>query len=281
VEIRGSVGLQYDSNVVLAPSDDTVASEIQVSEREDGVVNLALGATARVVRSRYFELRLDYDFSQSLHFELDELDLQGHRPRVSVSFDTTPVRWGVVSGYDYFRTNDGGFLQQPAVTPWLSVSAGRLGQTELHYQYRLEEFLSPPLRDERDGDHHAAGVRQIVPLGDSGRYVVGGYRFERRDARQAVGAAFAYDAHEVQAGTGFDLPASVGVDVLYRYRYEDYDPTSGGRRDDDHRIDVAVARQLNHLLTLKVEYLGRFNSSNDEIFDYDRHIGVMSVEFSY
>lgn len=281
-ELHGALGFQYDSNVVLAPSDEAVKDALGISDEADGRVTFLLGGTYAPWRTQRVELSLGYDFFQSLHFDLDEFNIQDHRPAIQVVVNPGPLRIGVRGQYDYYFLDSGSFLQQATALPWVSVPEGQYGRTELYYRMRRRDFFQRDFRI-RDAFNHATGVRQFLYLGSPERYVSLGYRFDREDpVRDALDTnAFAYDGHQVDAGVGWMLPWSVGAEADYAYRSEDYARQSQGRNDTEHRITLVARKWLNDYLGVSAGYFAVINDSNKTDFEYNRHVGSIALEVRY
>jgi tetratricopeptide (TPR) repeat protein len=282
----GAAGFQYDSNVVLAPSNDAI--KLDIPQQGDGSATLEIGGEYAVWRAEHTELTLGYDFYQSLHFELDQFNLQDHRPIVRLVTQQGPVQLGIQGRYDYYFLRADSFLQEGHVTPWISVDEASAGRTEVSYRMRRRDFLKRPYSGLLDAFNHAAGVRQYVYLGAPERYLVAGYRFDREDPINARGDEFGYDGNELNAGMGWTFPLGFSAEAEYAYRFERYDSASakekvvGSRRhDDEQEVVAAVHKDLTAHLRLTAAYFGTFNYSNKLAFDYDRHIGSIAMEVRF
>jgi len=284
IHLRGSVGFEYDSNVLLAPDDQSLKQQAGVSNQEDGRFSVAAGASY-VRRFEPVRIAASYDFYQSLHFDLDEFNLQDHRPAVEISANLAPVQFGVLGEYNFYLREDSRFLQEGTVLPWIAVGADEWGRTELSYRMRRRDFLQDQF-EVRDAVNHAWAVRQVVYLGPSTRYVAFGYRFDIDDpVRDGESRRFAYFANEVNAGVGCDLPFEIGAQAGYAYRHERYKRASGvyvdsgrARRDDEHDIVVALVRPLGESMSVITAYSGTLNDSNAQAFEYDRHIVSLALQ---
>lgn len=291
-QLYAGAGYQYDSNVVLAPSDDDLRVSAGISDEEDSRFTLDAGANVVLWRAERWQLLGGYEFFQSLHLELDDFNIQDHQPGLQLAIDAGRFSLGVVGQYDYFFLKDDSFLSQAIALPWLSLPEGQLGRAEIYYRMRRRDFLKRPFSGVRDAFNHSPGVRQLFFLGAQERFVSVGYRFDREDPVRDTDDAnqFAYDGHEVSLGLGWTLPAKVRSDVVYSYRRETYpgnshsDPNSPpgkGRLDKVHEIIVAFRRPIHDHLNVTAAYFGTVNNSNDEPFEYNRHIGSLAVEVRF
>jgi Tfp pilus assembly protein PilF len=294
-QLWGTVGFEYDSNVVLAPSDTVLKQLVGISDQDDGRVIIDAGALAEVPQqvlpwnTQHLHLSLGYEFFQSLHFQLHQFNLQDHRPSIALSADLGPVSVGLTGLYDYFRRDDASFLHQATALPSITVSENDSGRTEVFYRMRRRDFVGEPLSSRLDGFNHGAGATQYVYLPHPNRYLFAGYVFDHQDPLNSAGRQFEYDGHQLHAGIDWDfgeptcLSRSQGplAEVAYLFRRERYANQSLGRRDEEHQLDAALRQPLNDFLAVRLEYRYDLNNSNQGPFKYDRHIGTLALEARY
>jgi tetratricopeptide (TPR) repeat protein len=287
-QLYGSVGFQYDSNVVLAPSQDIIKVVTGITKQADGRATLDAGGSFVPWRTDEAQLSIGYEFYQSLHFELTDFNIQDHRPTVQLVVNKGVFQFGMLGRYDYYLLDTDSFLQEATVLPWVSIPEGDLGRTEFSYRMRRREFYQRSFR-MRDAFNHAASVRQFLYLGAPDRYLSVGYRFDTEDPIQDNDLArqFAYRGNEVNAGIAWAFPAAVSAELTYAFRREDYAPPSyipssgERRRDDEHQVKCMARKQLTDHLAVTAAYSGTINNSNDQRFDYERHIGSLALEVRY
>jgi hypothetical protein len=280
-EVYGLLGMQYDSNVVLAPGDDQSKADLAISKQADGRGIISAGGVLNAYRSRTAQLSLGYEFYQSLHFELTDFNLQDHRLSTQAVGNAGPFQFGLLGQYDYYRLDTDSFLQEGTGLPWVGINEGDVARTEVFYRVRRRDFLQLRFSELRDAFNHAAGIRQFAYLGAPDRYAVAAYRYDHESPINALSDAFGYDGHQVEGGLGWRLPIAITAEAVYAYRHEDYAPDSNDRRDHEHQIAVSLHRRLTELLAVSLAYLGTFNNSNKPEFEYDRHIGSVALEVRF
>lgn len=274
--VYAEVGFQYDSNVQLAPSDDSIKSDQGISDQADGRATILAGGTLTPWRSEHAQLSLGYEFFQSLHFDLDDFNLQDHRPVVQFSYDWAPVRMGVQGRYDFYLQQTHSFLQQAQVVPWFAIDEGEWTHSELIPRFRYRDFLDDPEDPVLDGFNYSVLARQYLHLGQADRYLYVGYRFDHEDPSDHDGEPFGYDGHEINTGIGFTLPAEIGLQAEYAFRHESYGDGSKGRDDDEHLVGFAISKALFEHFSVTLAYFGDFNRSNKGPFRYDRNVGSIA-----
>ncbi|HVN87277.1 MAG TPA: tetratricopeptide repeat protein [Candidatus Binatia bacterium] len=284
-QVYGSVGMQYDSNVSLTPSN--ASPFIKQVGQSDGRITLATGGTYVPLRNDWAQLTLGYDFYQSLHFHLTEFNLQDNGPSVQLGFNTGRAQFGVLARYDYYLGSTNSFLQEATALPWLTIPERDYGRTEISCRVRRRDFKQAAYWSQ-DAFNFAPSVKQFVYLGSVERYVEVGYQFDRQDpvingqrVKRSDAEMFGYDGNEINTSFGWGWPVFT-TQLGYAYRHESYDnPASHGRRDDEHHLIFVARYYANDYLDFVAGYYGTFNNSNQTPFTYDRNIGSLSVEVRY
>ena len=283
--LYGAVGFQYDTNVVVAPSDNALKTQFGISHQSDGRAVINAGAIVSPWQTDRAELSLGYDFYQSLHFELHQFNIEDHRPSVQLLLHTDPVQFGILGQYNYYFLETDSFLQEGIALPWIAIPLGRVGRTEFFYRMRRRDFFTQVFRI-RDAFNHAVGVQQFFYLDTPNHYVHVGYQFDRDDPihNDVTSKEFAYNGNQIDTGITWTFPWDISTDGGYSFRHERYDDESAVsnngtiRRDDEHQFIFTITKRLTEHLDLTTGYFATINNSNDKSFDYDRQIGSLSLE---
>ena len=281
----GSVGLQYDSNVVLAPNGAVVQSPLAISRQSDGAATIDLNGTYSLWRGEQTELIVGYEFYQSLYFHLSDFDLTDNGPSIQLVGTTGLFDYGIVGRYDNYLLDGSNFLQEANAYPWVGIPEGNLGRTDVFFRMRRQDFLDPTY-EVRDGFLYATGVRQFVYVNTPEDYISVGYQF---DSEQPLAARtqenadqFAYNGHEISTGFGWLFPAKISAYLGFLYHRERYGKRpSDGRRDEDYQLNFLVNRPINDYLTVTGAFFGDFNSSNNPLYEYTRQIGAIGLEVRF
>lgn len=292
-QLYGSVSLQYDTNVILAPTGGLPQQAI--SNQADGRVTLNAGGFWVPWRSERAKLSLGYDFYQDLQFQLHEFNIMDNRPTVIFTYDFGPLRAGIQTNYDYYLLETSSFLQTVTAMPWVVIPEQQIGRTEIYLRYQFRDYLDSTY-EELSGNDYSGGIRQVFALGDEGQEAWISYMAEGMDTNKQVltpgacpGRCFSYDANAVEVALIWPLPWSTTAQIGYRFRHERYAnasaffaPTDTGPRDDkENRAGVAFRKDLTDLLSLVASWVGTFNLSNKDAFEYNRQIGSIGVEVRY
>jgi tetratricopeptide (TPR) repeat protein len=298
-KLYAEAGFQYDSNVCLLPDDGTSSCGAFGSggNEQDGRAVFTLGGLYAPILTDRGYIAVGYEFFQSLHFDLNEFDLQDHRPSLQAAVIRGPVLFGVYGRYDYYLRDTHSSLQEGNVIPWLTVRQGNFGRIELFYRMRERDFRDDDFQ-HRDGFNHSTGGAQYVYLGSDERWVGVGYRFDAENplSNDAPSKQFSYDGNEVNTHVRWLWPRDISTFLGYAFRYEQYDgkstvvnnQNSFRRRDKEHHVTFLAEVPINRYIGVEpyiavaLGYFGTFNNSNkNDPFEYTRNIASLSLRAAY
>lgn len=289
--IYAGYGMDYDSNVVLKLDDESV-DDLGVEDDSDVAFTLRLGGQYSLWRGTSAALSISYDFFQRLYLQLDDYNLQGHHPSLHWTARWNDLRFGLSGDYEFYLLKTDAYLQRPSAQPWLAWQAGDWGRTEISYQVRWNDFLSPPpggapvfgldgdfadSEDALDSISHQPRIRQYIYFNSPRRYLSVGYLFEYRDPTKSAGDPFEYYANQVDVAAATPLFSDFDLFGSYTYRREDY--AEGGRLDQPHIFIVSLRWQLARWFAASLGYFGELHNSNQ--FEYDRHIASVGFDLSF
>jgi tetratricopeptide (TPR) repeat protein len=276
--VYGGTGVQYDSNVRLDPNDP----------KDDATFLFDAGLRYDFARSDKVLLRLQYDLFQSLHADVTDFDFRANHIRGIASFAPDPRVWlGVQAGWDHYVLGSHSYLEEPWVTPFVSVLEGSLGLTQVLFRYGHQDFLSQPFEDIRDGPTYSAGVNQVFYLGNPQRYLTTGYEYEDDTPSDPSGSDYARHGHTFHVGVGTPTWFQTNASLTYVFRYDEYtQPNSFAgfrkrRYDDFSQIAFQLTRPIGEHVNVGLQYWGTWNPSNIGLFDYRRQIVAATVEVTY
>jgi tetratricopeptide (TPR) repeat protein len=266
-----TVGSQYDSNVVLEATNPSVSAD----KKRDGKVVALIEAGARVYSNRAVRLNIDYNLYQSLHFELNNFNVNYHKITPSVELnisDRVTPSAGYSFEYIYFGGDDYGRIGNYFAK--VNIEESRNCSTELLYKYRdikywnTEEFLS---NSERTGDQDVFGVKQ--------KFIMDRFRGDIHyfyNDKSADASHWSYRAYRVGLAATYKMDSHWKIKVLADYqrrKYDDVFPSFGEVRLDKmqkYAINVQYALTEKMAVTLKESYT--YNDSNLRDYDYSRNL---------
>jgi hypothetical protein len=230
---------------------------------------------------------LSYDLTQSVHFQLTEYDLQGHRVRADIAAPGGRIQYGFSGWYDFYALDYQSFLQQGVGIPWVTFFEGTVAATQLYYRLTGQDYFRGPLDPFLDNLNHGVGLRQSFLLGAADRFVTLGYEFQARDTFSSNGEVFDFLGHQ------FDLSLQAGLwgfadgVIGYLFNYQDYseaNPRNASgfhRRDPIHQFWIELSRAILPGLRAGFWYIGTIDDSNTDEFRYDRHVVHAGASYAF
>ncbi len=290
--LSASTGFQYDSNVVLAPSDGDLQDDLGISDEADGRATFGLGGRWVPFRSDFGRLQVGYDFSQSLHFKLSEYDIQAHGVGGDLAGAVGPIDGGFYAWYDFHLLDNEKFLARATFLPWLGWQLDDHWRSEVSVRLRRDDFYGDDY-GVRDAQQTLSGFRQFYFLTPE-RFGWVGYRYDWVDSisNDVESKRYQFDAHEFETGLSFDVVPWLRVDAEYSYRAEHYDKASEQpylgslqaqprREDDAHRGQLALRFEALSWLDVVTGVSVTDSASTQNDFQYDRVVAALGLEARY
>jgi hypothetical protein len=292
LSLKASIGLQYDSNVILLPDDASTPSGI--SNRRDYRAVGALQAGLQLIRSVRWDGGMDYHFYQSLHRDLDRYNIQIHDIGLKVIHQPSlrPYRFDFLYRFADVRVDQTDYLRSHTLGWGMDVLEGTTHRTRLEYRYRNKDFIQTELfpgQNERSGINHAVGLTQdYFFAGQQGDLSVG-YTFDRDITR---GDDWDYQGHRFLLGLiappawigGWAQPSVTAEAVVRPYGNSSSlsSATQPEKRKDTIQIyAVNVSRAITPRLSGTVQYLYNINASNLDAFAYHRQVASVYLTAAY
>ena len=247
--LSGSFGVEFDDNVTVPEVDAS-------SGRSDGAAVAELSGSYRLLDAERGGIEVGYDFSQSMHFHLDEADLQAHGIWLDGTREIGDCDAGLGARFDGVLLGGDGFLLLQELRPRLDIPVRAGWTAELFTAYAHKDFLASSDRD-RDAHRASVGVENLFRLADGRVRARAGLRFESEDARGPE-----FDQLGFVFGTGLRVPfewhGSWGTELGYQLRLRDYrhdtPEIARARRDLEQGVRVGLSRQLTRRVEARLEY---------------------------
>lgn len=297
-------GFQYDSNVVIASIPLNQRQGLPFSDaKNDGRFVVQAGASYYLFENEEALLRLNYDFYQSIFFDVGRLDLQGHTVSGVFEYGDGIVVPGIEGGYSYYMTDGtSSYLGRAYGSPYAVIQEEGFGQTEVYYAITGDNYMGAPFNPYRDGINNAVGARQVFFLGQSDRRIDVGYRWDRTSTEGSSAGArdFDMESNKVDVGLSVNLPEIAWIDVRWLFSNDDYlygnsrsapvttvqpDGTVTmsrlRRRDDRNVLTLFVSRNLTDEIWASAGYYFTDSGSNIPVFQYSRNIFAVNVGITF
>lgn len=268
-------GGEYDSNVVVSETDQNTGAGNFSAE-------LDLLTEYEVKFSRKGSVEVGYTFSQSLHQELSQFDVQTHGFKAGIKQRFGAFKLGI--NYRYYNSSlDGnGFLTLQRISPYVTFYAGKSFLVRATYSYEDKDLKTSI---NRDATSNIFGADAYLLVDGSRTYFSFGYQMKILDA---VGPEFDYDANIARARFTTRVPL-LGKTSKFRigvnYEKRDYDniTLSLGEPRDDKRLTLKTSLKVpfgDHFYVLgSLRY--RDYQSNFLSADYSEYVSSLQFGFAF
>ena len=268
-KFSATVGAQYDSNVILEP--DT----IEVSDENDFRGVILLGAAAN-----WNWLRAAYGFYQSIHFELDEFNVQNHRATLEASTKRElrgkPITYGVRSvtngallsnSLRYFSFNS-------SLEPYVTRPINSIYSIHAKFSFQYEDFRSQD--SQRDNFNFGLTLSHLLNLVDGRLFLGVRSGFQNKDADRAFDLwRFFSDAQLTFDARYFTIGAQGAL------MHDVYGRNLFSREDNRYDVGGSLSRRFLEHYLITASYQHSKVSSNLSQFDYTRHVTSLTVGGSF
>ena len=284
-----SVGLNFDSNVYVAPTEDLITipalDDLPVS-LEDSESDI-LFPVILLVTHTYKPPDASFYWTSSIqsfntwYNEYDDLDINYLSVSTGVGYRTGNWDVGLLpQGYIMSLSGDrysdawGGSLSA-------SVSLGKGSQVGASAQVLEKRFFQT---DGRDGSSVILEGYVRFPIGKVGVSPFLSYKNESADL-----AEYSYD--RLGAGISFSMPMFFGTNLFGGYLFErdEYDGRNvlfeTTRQDDTHIVSLGISRAFRignrSQCVVRIAQTREYSNSNIPLYDYDRDVTRLSISFGF
>jgi len=267
------VGAEYDNNITVDSLDLT-------SRQGDEAALLDGSVGYQIVKNGDMSLKAGYSFSQSLHLDLSEFDLQIHTASLEAGTKMGDVDLGIAYRYNHISLGAESFLEMHSIRPSFSTLVGTKLLLTGAYEYMKQDFVQVDL-SSRNADRHSVNAKTYFLLG-KGRTISLGYKVSKHDT---VAEELVYWGHTFDVATKLPINAIEGAKfrARYRYRQKDYsniDLDIGDKRNDKrHAVRASVEAPFLNKFTGKIMYEYTDSSSNLASLNYDNHLVRFNVSW--
>jgi hypothetical protein len=261
-----SAGAEYDSNVSVAAIDTNTGADDFAAVLDAGIeFETELGSGT--------EFNLGYNFSQSLHDQFTNFDIQTHFASANISHDFGAFDAGGAYRYAYSRLGGAGFLTLQQFSPYFSAFLTKKVFVRGAYTYSDKNFQN---RIDRDSKVNAGGADIYFFADGVRRFFVIGYKYEDENA---VDPQFDFRANHFKARFTQRFPVGnrdAKFKLGWRYEMRNYSsitPSIGVIRDDNrHRFQAEVEIPITDVIFGDIEYEYSDYSSNLPSADYTQNL---------
>ena len=260
-------GAEYDDNITVDSSDSN-------SRRGDTAILLRSNIGFEAANSKSFKVKAQYNFSQSLHQDLKDFDLQIHGVSLNMSTKVKGTTIGAGYRYSFIKLGAEDFLDIHSIKPNIGFLAAKKVYMTADYEYQKQSFKQAFLFS-RNSNRHSVSAKSFFLIG-KGKNITLSYKVSRHTTDFPE---LSYWGHTADLGT--KLPVKLGgtdatFRARYRYRQKDYSgvhPSIGDVRGDKrHSFRTSLEIPMFTDFRGKLQYEFVESNSNLTVVDYQSHV---------
>lgn len=269
------VGAEYDNNITVDALDLT-------SQQGDSSALFEGEIAYDFISNGESSFKARYNFSQSLHLDLSEFDLQTHAATLEASTSIQDIDLGISYSFYNIRLGSEDFLQMHIIRPSFTMMLNQKVLFIGAYEYLQQNFQQDDLRI-RNSKRHSTDVKTYFLLG-SGRTINLGYKISSNDA---LAPQLDYLGHIVTLGFKLPVEAIEGAKFIARYRYNQKNYANitqvigEKRKDKRHSVRVALQAPFMGQFTARVQYEYTDSTSNLQTLIYSNNVISFNIEWAF
>ncbi|KPK42596.1 MAG: hypothetical protein AMJ78_01930 [Omnitrophica WOR_2 bacterium SM23_29] len=281
---RFTVGLagQYDDNVLLKPSDATVAEDI--TNEDDFREVLTFKGEYRKRLTEKFGLNSQYSLYYAHQNNIGLYDVLSHSLSLTPTYYFTKGTVGLPVGYNYTRVGEKEYLSTISAMPLCNLIFGKTQMGQLSFKYQRKDFLRAPLNadENRDSNDFGGGLGWFVFFAENRGFFSLRYEINKDDTK---GNNWRYIGNRINATLLYPFfekfKISVSGDAFLQDFSETHTVFNVEREDKVYTASTMLAYNFWKNAELQFRYTYVKDDSNIIIYDYDRNVYSIGVEYKF
>ena len=276
------VNWEYDDNVILKPSDQTLAAGIS-GEHDTRYVSLFRAEYAPAF-SGQFGIKAQYSVYYSDYKKLGSYDVMSHTLAFVPGYTMADSMLNLLLSYNYTWVDDNRYMWAGTASPQYTFMPwpGQMGQMALRYQKK--ELLKPPFtkNEDRDAQEYAASMGWFSFFAGNKGFVNLKYELNKEDAD---GINWNYVGNKGNLNIIMPLNDVLKFNVSGEAYYQRYDPNNTNflkkREDMTWTGSAMLSYEFYKNMDARLQYVYTRGDSNIGIYDYSKNVSSVGVEVRY
>jgi len=277
----GAAG-QYDTNVLLKPSDATVAANI-TDEADWREVYTGLGEYRLKVTDR-FSITPQYSFYRAHQNNLGILNVTSHTATVTPNYNIEKGTIGLPVGYNYTDVGERKYLTTLSATPMLNYLLGKTNMAQFSFQYQKNDFSrSPTIPEENRSSNYFGGGAGWYHFFDENKGFFGLHCGFNKD--ETEGANWEYFGNKYDATVLYPFWEKFKASIAGEIFTQNFDHrnTIYGVERDDRIYTVSTMLAYNFWKAAELQFSWTFvdDKSSIAVYNYNRHIYSLGLQYKF
>ena len=302
--VRAYLGIhrQYDDNVILKPDGDIGLA--LPSNQSDSRWVITGGLEYIPVKRKPLDYSAHYSFYRSRHDDLSQYDVDSHSVALFPSRIIDDVsKVGVALRYNHTWVDGDEYLGMATVTPTYTRNIGKKHTIQSYLSYAAKDFVTNTSAgvEDRDADVYSASVSwfsffkqdrglfvpfmesfELSAFGENEGYFNLLYEFSKEETD---GSNWEYIGNKIGVIYLIPLLQNAKLRLAGDVKYEDFTNIHTvflkERRDIIYGASCLLFYKFHENVDLQLLYSYRRDDSNIGIYDYDRNVYSIGIEYRY
>ena len=277
-----NVAGQYDTNVILKPSDDAVAAGISNEADWREVVNFLGEYKPKLTE------RLVLDSQYTMYFahqnQIGAFDVLSHTINVTPTYYFDKATLGINSGYNYTEVGREKYLTTISESPIVNYIVGKNHLFQANFKYYKNNFAQAPIipAEDRDSNDYGGGLNYYFFYAENKGFLGLGYNINKDITK---GSDWEYLGNSFTGTVLFPFLKKFKASVSGNAFYQNYDNTHvvfGNKRNDKvYTVSSMLAYDFWKEAELQFTYTYVQDNCNIAVYDYNRSIYSMGVDYKF
>src|SRR3989338_5987388 len=276
------VNWEYDDNVILKPSSQTVAAGIS-GEHDTRFVSLFRAEYAPAF-SGQFGIKAQYSVYYSDYQKLGSYDVMSHTLALVPGYTMADSMLNLLLSYNYTLVDDDKYMWAGTASPQYTFMPwpGQMGQFALRYQKK--ELRQPPFTkdEDRDAQEYAASMGWFSFFAGNKGFVNLKYELNKEDTD---GINWNYVGNKGSLNIIMPLNDALKFNVSGEAYYQRYNPDNTNflkkREDMTYTWSAMLSYEFYKNIEAHLQYVYIRDDSNIAIYDYRKNVSGVGVEVRY
>ncbi|MDP3787024.1 MAG: tetratricopeptide repeat protein [Candidatus Omnitrophota bacterium] len=277
-----NVSGQYDTNVLLKPGDDTLATGI-TNESDWREVITFMGQYRQKVAERLV-IEPQYSMYLSHQNKIGAYDVLSHTVSVTPNYYLDKATLGVATSYNYTDVGREKYLTTISVSPLANLIVGKNHMFQGNFKYQDKDYArTPTIADEdRNSDDYSGGLGYFFFFAENKGFLGLHYGINKEDTE---GINWEYLGNRFTASVLYPFLEKFKLSLAGDAFLQNFDNSNTifnvKRHDKVLTASSMLAYNFWKAAELQFRYTYVKDHSNIAIYDYDRSIYSLGVEYKF
>ncbi len=273
---------EYDTNVLLKPSDVNVAANI-TGEADWREVYTGLGEYRLKMTDR-FSVTPQFSFYRAHQNSIGILNVTSYTGTVTPNYNFDKGTIGLPVGYNYTDVGESKYVTTLSATPTLNYLLGKTNMAQATFKYQKNDFARPAIiPDENRNSNFFAGSLGWYHFFDENRGFFGArYELDKDDTK---GSNWRFLGNRFDATVLYPFWEKFKASLAGEIFLQDFDKTNSifgkDRNDQVYTVSSMLAYNFWKAAELQFRYTFVKDKSNISVYDYNRNIFSLGLEYKF